>query len=62
MSDDRLDKSRTDAAAIPAASRQVKELHGTMTIGDRGGTGTTLTIHLPVPVAFTEVPLARAAG
>jgi signal transduction histidine kinase len=53
---------RRNGLGLRGIEERVKELHGTMILGDRGGTGTTLTIHLPVPVAFTEVPLARAAG
>ncbi|HSL22865.1 MAG TPA: ATP-binding protein [Vicinamibacterales bacterium] len=40
---------------------RVKELHGTMTIGNAEGGGTTLAIRVPWP-AHAEAPLARAAG
>lgn len=53
---------RRNGLGLRGIEERVKELHGTMTIGERGGKGTTLTIHLPVPAAFMEVPLARAAG
>jgi len=53
---------RRNGLGLRGIEERVKELHGTMTLGDRGGRGTTLTIHLPVPVAFMEIPLARAAG
>ena len=53
---------RRNGLGLRGIEERVKELHGTMTLGDRGGAGTTLTIHLPVPVAFMEIPLARAAG
>jgi len=53
---------RRNGLGLRGIEERVKELHGTMTLGDRGGNGTTLTIHLPVPVAFMEIPLARAAG
>jgi signal transduction histidine kinase len=53
---------RRNGLGLRGIEERVKELHGTMTLGDRGGNGTTLTIHLPVPDAFREIPLARAAG
>jgi signal transduction histidine kinase len=71
---DRLDVSFSDdGVGIDPARRhsglglrgieeRVKELHGAITI-DRGVSGgTTLTIHLPLPAAATEVPSARAAS
>jgi signal transduction histidine kinase len=53
---------RRNGLGLRGIEERVKELRGTMTLGDRGGNGTTLTIHLPVPVGFMEVPPARAAG
>ena len=41
---------------------RVKELGGSMTISQRPGAGTTLSVLLPVPAAVTETPLARVAG
>jgi signal transduction histidine kinase len=41
---------------------RVKELHGTMKIARDATRGTTLTVHLPLPVPLATVPLARAAG
>jgi signal transduction histidine kinase len=40
---------------------RVRELHGTMTIGNVEGGGTKLAIRLPWPAASAEVSLARAA-
>jgi signal transduction histidine kinase len=71
---DRLDLSVSDdgmgfdPARRPAGlglrgiEERVKELQGVMTIVGAADAGTTLSIHLPVPVSVTEEPLARAAG
>lgn len=53
---------RRDGLGLRGIEERVKELHGTMTVGGAVGQGTTLTIHLPLPVPMAEVPLARAAG
>ena len=54
---------RRDGLGLRGIDERVKELGGAMTISGAAGTGTTLTIRLPVPVApATEVPLARVAG
>jgi signal transduction histidine kinase len=41
---------------------RVNELHGTMTISREPSRGTTLLVHLPLPLTGLEAPLARAAG
>jgi signal transduction histidine kinase len=72
--DDRLDVSvtddgigfnparRRDGLGLRGIEERVKELQGTMTISGASGEGTTLEIHLPLPVSLREAPLARAAG
>ena len=51
---------RRDGLGLRGIEERVRELHGTMTVGRAAARGTTLEIHLPLPVR--EVPLARAAG
>jgi signal transduction histidine kinase len=41
---------------------RVKELRGSMTISQRAGAGTTVSVALPVPAMTTETALARVAG
>jgi signal transduction histidine kinase len=53
---------RHSGLGLRGIEERVKELHGTMSIGSGLGGGTTLAIHLPLPVAATEVARARAAG
>jgi signal transduction histidine kinase len=71
---DRLDVSVADDGVgfDPARSRdglglrgieeRVKELRGTLSIGSAAGAGTTILIHLPLPLQTMEASLARAAG
>lgn len=58
-----LDLARgREGLGLRGIEERVRELGGNVTIVGATGKGTTLTIHLPVPVSATEVPLARAAG
>ena len=41
---------------------RVKELRGTVLISPIGNRGTVVAVHLPLPTAVTEAPLASAAG
>ena len=52
---------RREGLGLRGIEERVKELEGTMTIGNVPGRGTKLTIRLPLPRVM-EVPLARAAG
>jgi len=53
---------RRDGLGLRGLEERVKELDGDMTITSAIGQGTTITMHLPLPVSMTEVRLARAAG
>jgi signal transduction histidine kinase len=53
---------RHSGLGLRGIEERVKDLHGTITIGRGVKGGTTLTIHLPLPVEAAEVPSARAAG
>jgi signal transduction histidine kinase len=53
---------RRDGLGLLGLEERVKELDGDMTITSAIGQGTTITMHLPLPVPMTEVRLARAAG
>lgn len=58
-----LDSPRRGAGlGLRGIEERVKELHGSMTIGNAEGGGTRLAIRLPWPRCSPEVPLARAAG
>jgi signal transduction histidine kinase len=53
---------RRDGLGLRGLEERVKELDGDMTIRSAIGQGTTITMHLPLPVSMSEVRLARAAG
>jgi signal transduction histidine kinase len=53
---------RRDGLGLRGIEERVKELHGTATIVGALARGTTITIHLPIPVVETETLRARAAG
>jgi signal transduction histidine kinase len=53
---------RGNGLGLRGIEERVKELHGTMMIGNADGGGTKLVIRLPLPARQTEVSLARAAG
>jgi signal transduction histidine kinase len=53
---------RDDGLGLRGIEERVKELNGAMTVSSIPGAGTTLSIHLPLPVAERESRLARAAG
>jgi signal transduction histidine kinase len=55
---------RRTGLGLHGIEERVKELHGTMSIGNAAGQGTTLAISLPLPVVASSegVALARAAG
>ena len=53
---------RREGLGLRGIEERVKELQGTMSISGAPGKGTTLVIHLPLPVSLQEAPLARAAG
>jgi len=53
---------RRDGLGLRGLEERVKELDGDMTITSAIGQGTTITMHLPLPVSMSEVRLARAAG
>jgi signal transduction histidine kinase len=53
---------RREGLGLRGIEERVKELNGSLTVSSIPSGGTTLSIQLPVPVAGTEVPLARAAG
>jgi signal transduction histidine kinase len=53
---------RGNGLGLRGIEERVKELQGTMTIGNAEHGGTSLTIRLPLPARQTEAPLARAVG
>jgi len=53
---------RRDGLGLRGLEERVKELDGDMTVTSATGQGTTITMHLPLPMSTTEVRLARAAG
>jgi signal transduction histidine kinase len=53
---------RRKGLGLRGIDERVKELHGTMTISREARRGTTLVVHLPLPIPLVEVPLARAIG
>ena len=52
---------RRPGLGLRGIDERVRELSGTMTIRSSGD-GTTVAIHLPLPAAPTEMPVARVAG
>jgi signal transduction histidine kinase len=64
VSDDGIgfEPERCDGLGLRGIEERVKELNGAMTVSSIPGAGTTLSIHLPLPVAERESRLARAAG
>jgi signal transduction histidine kinase len=64
VSDDGIgfEPGRRDGLGLRGIEERVKELNGVMTVSSIPGAGTTLSIHLPLPVAERESRLARAAG
>jgi signal transduction histidine kinase len=54
---------RRSGLGLRGIEERVKELRGTVTIGQATPSGgTTVAIHLPLPVGAMEVPRARVAG
>ena len=53
---------RRNGLGLRGIEERVKELDGTMAIGQLAGKGTSLTMSLPLPGSVEEAPLARAAG
>jgi len=53
---------RHDGLGLRGIEERVRELGGVVTITSAVGQGTTLFMHLPLPVSMTEVRLARVAG
>ena len=53
---------RRKGLGLRGIDERVRELQGTMTISPAANRGTTLVVRLPLPIPFTEVPRARAAG
>ena len=53
---------RRRGLGLRGIDERVKDLHGTMTISRGHDRGTTLIVHLPLPLSGMEAPLARAAG
>jgi signal transduction histidine kinase len=54
--------SRRDGLGLRGMEERVKELGGAMVVTSAAGRGTTLAIHIPLPIPMTEVQLARIAG
>ena len=53
---------RRDGLGLRGLDERVKELDGDMTITSARSQGTTIEMHLPLPVSMTEEQLARTAG
>jgi signal transduction histidine kinase len=53
---------RGGGLGLRGIEERVKELGGSLTVESIPFSGTTLSIQLPLPVAMSEGPLARAAG
>jgi signal transduction histidine kinase len=53
---------RRDGLGLRGIDERVKELGGVMRVTSAAGHGTKLTMRVPVPIAMTEVQLARVAG
>jgi signal transduction histidine kinase len=53
---------RRDGLGLRGMEERVKELGGVMIVTSAAGRGTTIAMHMPVPVPMTEVQLARVAG
>jgi signal transduction histidine kinase len=53
---------RRDGLGLRGIEERVKELGGVMIVTSAAGRGTTISMHVPVPVPMTEVELARVAG
>jgi signal transduction histidine kinase len=51
-----------DGLGLRGIEERVKELGGVMIVTSAAGRGTTIAMHVPVPVPMTEVQLARVAG
>jgi signal transduction histidine kinase len=53
---------RQGGLGLRGIDERVKELKGVMTVDSPAGAGTSIAIHLPMPVDRTESPLASIAG
>ena len=53
---------RRNGLGLRGIDERVRELHGSMTISQPAGRGTTVAVQLAVPSEIGEVPLARIAG
>jgi signal transduction histidine kinase len=53
---------RRDGLGLRGIEERVRELGGAMIVTSAAGRGTTIAMHMPVPVPMTEVALARVAG
>jgi signal transduction histidine kinase len=53
---------RGSGLGLKGIEERVRELGGTMTIEGAADAGTRLYVHLPLPLAARETPVARAAG
>lgn len=53
---------RRDGLGLRGIEERVKELGGVMIVTSATGRGTTLAMHVPLPVPMTEVQLARVAS
>jgi signal transduction histidine kinase len=53
---------RRDGLGLRGMEERVKELGGVMIVTSAAGRGTTLAMHIPLPIPMTEVQLARVAG
>jgi signal transduction histidine kinase len=51
-----------DGLGLRGIEERVKELGGVMVLTSAASRGTTIAMHVPVPVPMTEVQLARVAG
>ena len=51
-----------DGLGLRGIEERVKELGGVTVVTSAAGHGTTIAMHVPVPVPMTEVELARVAG
>jgi signal transduction histidine kinase len=56
-----LDRRR-DGLGLRGMEERIKELGGVMIVTSAAGRGTTIAMHLPLPIQITEVQLARVAG
>ena len=53
---------RRDGLGLRGMEERVKELGGVLIVTSAAGRGTTLAMHVPLPIPITEVQLARVAG